>query len=67
MENGERVFVALFGLLLLGLGSYVLLFAELAEVWRYVGGLSFAALGVNAIHGAAIGRRPWISRIGPLP
>ncbi len=66
MGNGERVFLALFGALLLGVGIYALLDGEADAVWRYLGGLSFAALGANAIHGAVIGRRPWIARIGPL-
>lgn len=67
MGAGERIFVGLFGLCLLSLGIYVLFLADVSATWRYIGGLSIAAIGANAVLGAVTGRRPWISRVGPLP
>lgn len=67
MGTGERIFAGLFGLFLLSLGVYVLLLGEVSATWRYIGGLAIVAIGVNAVLGAATGRRPWISRVGPLP
>jgi hypothetical protein len=67
MGSGEKVFVGIFGLFLIGLGLYVLLFGEVSALWRYVGGLAILTIGINAVHGAISDKRPWISRIGPLP
>jgi hypothetical protein len=67
MGSGERWFVALFGLFLLGLGLYVVLLDDTDPAWRFLGGLVLIALGANAAFGAVTNRRPWISRIGPLP
>jgi hypothetical protein len=67
MGTGEKVFVGIFGLFLIGLGLYVLLFGEVSALWRYVGGLAILAIGINAVYGAISDKRPWISRIGPLP
>lgn len=67
MKTGERVFVGAFGILLLSVGIYAVLFAETSAVWRYLGGGALCLLGVNAVYGAVTARRPWISRIGPLP
>ena len=67
MTSVERVFVGAFGILLLCVGVYAVLFAETSPAWRYLGGGAFCVLGVNAAYGAMTGRRPWISRIGPLP
>ncbi|MCC6917257.1 hypothetical protein [Nitrosomonas sp.] len=67
MKNGERAFVIFFGLLLLGAGIYAALLTETPGAWRYIGGGVLFALGVNAVYGGLIGKRPWISKIGPLP
>lgn len=65
MRSAERVFAALFGMLLLGTGIYAALFA--AVVWGYIGGLLLAVLGANAIYASLTDKRPWIFLIGPLP
>lgn len=67
MKTGERVFVGAFGILLLSVGIYAVLLAETSPVWRYLGGGALCVLGVNAAYGAITAKRPWISRIGPLP
>lgn len=67
MKVLERLFVGTFGAFLLGLGIYVLMFGLVAPAWRFLGGIVLCALGGNAIYGALVGKRPWLSRIGPLP
>ena len=67
MKNGERGFVVVFGLFLLVVGIYALLRVETPAAWRYVGSGVLLTLGANAVYGGLTGKRPWISRIGPLP
>ena len=67
MKNGERAFVVVFGLFLLGIGIYAVLLAQTSPAWRYIGGGVLLALGSNAVYGGLTGKRPWISKIGPLP
>ncbi|MBB3103534.1 uncharacterized membrane protein HdeD (DUF308 family) [Azomonas macrocytogenes] len=67
MGNGERSFAAIFGLLLLGTGLYALFSDQTGAAWRYIGGISLVVIGANAIYGALTRKRPWISKIGPLP
>jgi len=67
MGSGERIFAGVFGALLLGVGVYVLLFGVVPALWKYLTGAVLVALGANAVLGAFTGKRPWISRIGPLP
>ena len=67
MKNGERAFVVVFGLFLLGIGIYAVLLAQTSPAWRYIGGGVLLALGSNAVYGGLTGRRPWISKIAPLP
>ena len=67
MKNGERAFVVVFGLFLLGIGIYAVLLAQTSPAWRYIDGRVLLALGSNAVYGGLTGRRPWISKIGPLP
>ena len=67
MKTGERLFVGAFGILLLSFGIYAVLVAETSPAWRYLGGGVLCVLGVNAVYGEITARRPWISRIGPLP
>ena len=67
MKTRERVFVGTFGLFLLGVGAYAMLLGETSAAWRHIGGGALCALGINALYGAITARRPWISKIGPLP
>nr|CAS02842.1 putative integron gene cassette protein [uncultured bacterium] len=53
--------------LLLGIGIYAVLLAQTSPAWRYIGGGVLLALGSNAVYGGLTGKRPWISKIGPLP
>ena len=66
MKKGERVFGAVFGLLLLGIGVYVLL-AGTPGGWRILGGVGLVLLGGNALYASCAARPSWLSRIGPLP
>lgn len=67
MAKAERVFAAVFGLFLLGIGLYVLVLGEAPAAWRYTGGAVLAALGANLLYASGTGRRSWLSRVGPLP
>ena len=67
MNTFERLLVGAIGALLLGLGLYVLFIGEALVSGWFVGSVALCALGGNAIYGALIGKRPWISGIGPLP
>ncbi|HNT38602.1 MAG TPA: hypothetical protein PKO45_05730 [Rubrivivax sp.] len=61
MKFSERLFVGTFGVLLSGLGIYVLVFGQLAPAWRFLAGIALCAFGRNAIPGALSGKRPWLS------
>jgi len=67
MKTGERAFAVVFAIFLLCAGSYVALSGETSAAWRCIGGGVLFALGANAIYGGITGKRPWISRVGPLP
>ena len=67
MKNWERAFVVVFGFFLLSVGIYAVLSAETSAALRYIGGGVLCALGANSIYGGITGKRPWISKIGPLP
>ena len=65
--KGERLFLFAFGLILVGVGSYALLFAQTTEAWRFVGGAVLILLGGNMLQSSWRGKPSWLSRIGPLP
>jgi len=67
MTKGERVFSAVFGLFLLGVGVYALLFSDVPILGRIAAGLALALFGGNMIYAAYQSKRSWLSRIGPLP
>jgi uncharacterized membrane protein HdeD (DUF308 family) len=67
MGRAGRIVAAIFGTLLLCVGVYALAFSEASPAWRYLGGLAFVLLGINAVYGAVTGKEPWIRKIGPLP
>ena len=67
MKSGERIFCAVFGALLLGIGIYVAVFSTVETVGRYGGAILLIVLGGNSIYSARSGKRPWIFWIGPLP
>jgi membrane-bound ClpP family serine protease len=67
MGRAGRIVAGLFGTLLLCVGVYALAFSMASPAWRYLGGLAFVLLGINAVYGAVTGKQPWIRKIGPLP
>lgn len=67
MRKGERIFSAVFGALLLGVGIFALAQGHLSPAWRLVGGLALALLGGNSMFAAYTGNPSWLSRLGPLP
>lgn len=67
MSGGERVFSAVFGALLTGIGVFALVQDHLSPVWRLCGGLGVVLLGLDSIVAAYRGKASWLSRIGPLP
>lgn len=67
MSMGERIFSVLFGLLLSGVGIYVLLFSHEFKFWYIFGGMVLALFGSNMLYAAYRNKQSWLSRIGPLP
>lgn len=67
MKPIERVFVGALGVLLLGAGIYMLFRGEVSLVWRCLAGAVFIALGAHVAYRALVGKRTWLSTIGPLP
>ena len=65
--KGERYFSFAFGLFLVGVGVYALLFSHASDAWRSGGGPALILLGGNMLLSAWRGRPSWLSRIGPLP
>lgn len=67
MKNWERLFAGTFGVILLAIGLYAVFLGVATPAWRYLGGGVLCLLGANAVYGAVVSKRPWISMIGPLP
>lgn len=67
MSRGERIFSAVFGVLLLAVGIFALGQDHLSAVWRLSGGLLLVLLGGNSLFAAYRGKASWLSRLGPLP
>lgn len=65
--KGERLFAFVFGLFLVGVGAYALLFGQTSAVWRLVGGAVLVLLGGNLLQSSWRGRPSWLARLGPLP
>lgn len=67
MSRFERWLAGLLGGLLLVSGAAAIVMFPVMDPLRSLVGAVLAALGANALYGALAGKRPWISRIGPLP
>ncbi len=67
VSNAERIFSAVFGALLLGIGIFSLFQDHLSFAWRLGGGFLLALLGFNSLWAAYRGKASWLSRLGPLP
>ncbi len=67
MSRTERIFSAVFGLFLLGVGIYALLLSQAPAPWQIGGGMGVTLLGGNMLHASYRGKPSWLSRIGPLP
>jgi hypothetical protein len=67
MSKWERIYSAVFGALLLGVGIFALWQDHLSPAWRLGGGILVALLGANSLLGAYRGKASWLSRLGPLP
>jgi hypothetical protein len=67
MGRVGRIVTGMLGTLLLCVGVFALAFSDATPAWRYLGGLAFTLLGINAVYGAITGKEPWIRKIGPLP
>jgi cytochrome c biogenesis protein CcdA len=65
--KGERLFAFVFGLFLVGVGLYALLFSQTSMAWRVGGGAALILLGGNMLQSSWKGKPSWLSRIGPLP
>lgn len=67
MSKGERVFSAVFGILLLGVGIFAFGQDHLSATWRFGGGFLLVILGGNSLFAAYRNKTSWLSRSGPLP
>jgi hypothetical protein len=62
-----RFATGLFGLFLVGVGTFVLLRATTTAAIRVTSGLVLILLGGNMVLCAYRGKESWLSRLGPLP
>lgn len=62
-----RLLTAAFGLLLIGVGVYALIFAGTSTVVRLVGGSALVLAGYNMVSSAYQAKESWLSKLGPLP
>ena len=67
MSRVERVFSAVLGALLLGVGIFALGQDHLSPAWRLGSGILLTLLGGNSLFSAYRSRPSWLSRLGPLP
>jgi hypothetical protein len=67
ISKGERMIWFVFGLLLVGIGFYVLLYGETSAARRFGGAAVLVLLGGNSLHSSWRGKPSWLSRLGPLP
>ena len=67
MENGERVFLLVFGAILIGVGVLGIFQDHLSWGWRIGGSLMVAIVGGNSIWCGYRGKASWLSRLGGLP
>ena len=67
MTKGERVFLGVFGSVLLGVGVFALGQDHVSSLWRLGGGFVLVVLGGNSLLSAIRGKPSWLSRLGPLP
>ena len=63
----ERAFSVVFGIFLLGVGAYAVLFSEAPLHWAVPACIVMALLGGNLVYSSYICKPSWLSRIGPLP
>ncbi len=62
-----RLLSGAFGLVLIGLGLYTLIFSGLMTVLSVVGGIGLILIGGNMVLSAYTSKESWLSKIGPLP
>jgi uncharacterized membrane protein HdeD (DUF308 family) len=62
-----RLLTVAFGLLLIGVGVYALIFADTSIVVRLVGGSALVLAGYNMVSSACRAKESWLSKLGPLP
>jgi uncharacterized membrane protein HdeD (DUF308 family) len=62
-----RLLSGIFGVFLVCVGLYVLLFAGPLTALSLIAGVALVALGGNLTISAVGARESWLSRIGPLP
>ena len=67
MSHSERIFSAVFGALLLGVGMFALFQDHLSFAWRLGSSFLLALLGSNSLLAAYRGKASWLSFLGPLP
>lgn len=66
-RSGYRICSGSFGLVLSGLGFYILFLADLSMLIRFVTAAVMLLVGLNSFISACKAREPWLSRFGPFP
>lgn len=66
-STAERIGAAVVGLLFVGVSLLILALMPQDTTWHQIVALVVAGLGLDAIVSAIRGKRPLLSRIGPLP
>lgn len=67
MGKIERIIVGVLGGLLILLAGIILVFGVTPPFVTYLSSLFVFVLGANALRSAWVNKKPWISKIGPLP
>ena len=62
-----RVLSAIFGLFLIGVGIFTVVFGVVVPLYRISLGVLIAVLGAQALWSAIRSKPSWLSQLGPFP
>ena len=67
VKPAYRLLSGLFGVFLMGVGGYALLFADPLTALHFALGAGMVLFGSNMLLSACTAKESWLSGIGPLP
>lgn len=67
LRRSFRTVSLVLGVLLAGVGIYLLVDNALEFGWRMLAGLVLAVIGAETTSSAYRGKEPWLAKLGPLP